>query len=41
MVAYPIAYPNYVFVTTADVEGTDAITRTPVFEDFTQLSIAK
>jgi len=41
MVAYPIAYPNYVFVTTADVEGTDAITRTPVFEDFTQLSIVK
>jgi DNA processing protein len=40
-VAYPIAYPNYVFVTTADVEGTDTITRTPVFEDFTQLSIAK
>ncbi len=41
MVAYPIAYPNYVFVTTADVEGTDTITRTPVFEDFTQLSIVK
>ena len=39
MPSYPIAYPNYVFVTTADVRGTDAIRKTPIFEDYTKLSI--
>lgn len=39
MSSYPIAYPNYVFVTTADVRGTDAIRKTPIFEDYTKLSI--
>ena len=36
---YPIAYPNYVFVTTSNVKGTDAIKRTPIFEDYTKLTI--
>lgn len=39
MTCYPIAYPNYVFVTTANIQGADAITRTPIFEDYTKLSI--
>lgn len=39
MPSYPIAYPNYVFVTTADVRGADAIRKTPIFEDYTKLSI--
>lgn len=37
MTCYPIAYPNYVFVTTSNIKGTDAIKRTPVFEDYTKL----
>lgn len=36
---YPIAYPNYVFVTTSNVKGADAIKRTPIFEDYTKLTI--
>lgn len=37
MTCYPIAYPNYVFVTTANIKGTDTIKRTPIFEDYTKL----
>ena len=39
MTCYPIAYPNYVFVTTGNVKGTDTIKRTPIFEDYTKLTI--
>lgn len=39
MTCYPIAYPNYVFVTTSNIKGTDAIERTPIFEDYTKLSV--
>lgn len=39
MTCYPIAYPNYVFVTTSNIKGTDAITKYPIFEDFTLLSM--
>lgn len=39
MSCYPIAYPNYVFVTTGNVKGTDTIKRTPIFEDYTKLTI--
>lgn len=39
MTCYPIAYPNYVFVTTSNIKGTDTIKRTPVFEDYTKLVI--
>ena len=39
MSCYPIAYPNYVFVTTGNVKGTDTIKRTPIFEDYTNLTI--
>lgn len=39
MTCYPIAYPNYVFVTTANVKGADTIKRTPIFEDYTKLTI--
>lgn len=37
MTCYPIAYPNYVFVTTANIKGADEIKRTPIFEDYTKL----
>ena len=36
---YPIAYPNYVFVTTSNIKGADTIKRTPVFEDYTKLTM--
>lgn len=39
MSCYPIAYPNYVFVITGNVKGTDTIKRTPIFEDYTKLTI--
>ncbi len=39
MSCYPIAYPNYVFVTTGNVKGADTIKRTPIFEDYTKLTI--
>ncbi len=39
MSCYPIAYPNYVFVTTGNVKGTDTIKRTPIFEDYTKMTI--
>ena len=39
MTCYPIAYPNYVFVTTANIKGADAIKKTPIFEDYTKLSM--
>lgn len=39
MTCYPIAYPNYVFVTTANIKGTDTIKRTPIFEDYTKLTM--
>ena len=39
MTCYPIAYPNYVFVTTANIKGTDTIKKTPIFEDYTKLSM--
>lgn len=39
MSCYPIAYPNYVFATTGNVKGTDTIKRTPIFEDYTKLTI--
>ena len=34
---YTIAYPNYVFVTPANLKGTDTIKTTPIFEDYTKL----
>lgn len=39
MTCYPIAYPNYVFVTTANIKGADTIKKTPIFEDYTKLSM--
>lgn len=39
MTCYPIAYPNYVFVTTANIKGTDTIAKYPIFEDYTALSM--
>ncbi len=35
---YPIAYPNYCFVTSDSLEGAEYYTTTPVFEDYTKLS---
>ena len=37
MSVYTIAYPNYVFATTANLKGTDTIKTTPIFEDYTKL----
>lgn len=34
---YPIAYPNYCFATTSNLEGTETYITTPVFEDYTTL----
>lgn len=39
MTCYPIAYPNYVFVATANIHGVDTIAKYPIFEDFTVLSM--
>lgn len=39
LICYPIAYPNYVFVTTSNIKGADTIKRTPVFEDYTKLTM--
>lgn len=39
MVVYPIAYPNYVFVTTSNIKGTDTIAKYPIFEDYTKLTM--
>lgn len=39
LTCYPIAYPNYVFVTTSNIKGADTIKRTPVFEDYTKLTM--
>ena len=36
---YPIAYPHYVFVTNSNIKGADTIKRTPVFEDYTKLTM--
>lgn len=36
---YPIAYPNYCFAAVSNVQGLDYYTTTPVFEDYTKLSI--
>lgn len=35
---YPIAYPNYCFVTSDSLQGAEYYTTTPVFEDYTKLS---
>lgn len=35
---YPIAYPNYCFVTSDSLQGAEHYTTTPVFEDYTKLS---
>ena len=35
---YPIAYPNWIFATSSDLDGTEDITTTPLFEDYTKLS---
>lgn len=35
---YPIAYPNYCFATSDNLDGTETIKTTPVFEDYTKLS---
>ena len=35
---YPIAYPNYCFATSDTLEGTEDLSTTPVFEDYTKLS---
>ncbi len=34
---YPIAYPNYCFITSSDLQGTEECKTTPVFEDYTKL----
>lgn len=39
MVVYPIAYPNYVFVTTSNIKGADTISKTPIFEDYTKITM--
>lgn len=39
LTCYPIAYPNYVFVTTSNIKGANTIKRTPVFEDYTKLTM--
>ena len=39
LTCYPIAYPNYVFVTTSNIKAADTIKRTPVFEDYTKLTM--
>ena len=39
MTCYPIAYPNYVFVTTSNIKGTDTIAKYPIFEDYTKLTM--
>lgn len=39
MTCYPIAYPNYVFVTTSNIKGTDTIAKYPIFEDYTALTM--
>ena len=39
LTCYPIAYPNYVFVTTSNIKGADTIKRTPVLEDYTKLTM--
>ena len=35
---YPIAYPNYCFSTSSNLEGAETYNTTPVFEDYTKLS---
>lgn len=35
---YPIAYPNYCFATSGNLEGAETYSTTPVFEDYTKLS---
>lgn len=35
---YPIAYPNYCFATSSNLEGTETYNTTPVFEDYTKIS---
>lgn len=35
---YPIAYPNYCFATSSNLEGAETYNTTPVFEDYTKLS---
>ena len=35
---YPIAYPNYCFATSDNLEGAETYSTTPVFEDYTKLS---
>lgn len=37
MSVYPIAYPNYVFVVSANLKGADTLKTTPVFEDYMKL----
>ena len=32
---YPIAYPNYCFATSDNLEGAETYSTTPVFEDYT------
>lgn len=39
MSIYPIAYPNYVFATSSNLEGADELQTNPVFEDYTKLSL--
>ena len=36
---YPIAYPNYCFAASSNVQGLDYYTTTPVFEDYTKISV--
>lgn len=38
MSIYPIAYPNYTFVTSANLSGADTYKTTPIFENYTKLS---
>ena len=35
---YPIAYPNYCFAVPSNLAGADAVTTTPVFEDYSKLA---
>ncbi len=37
MTIYPIAFPNYSFVTSSRLEGTEKYKTIPIFEDYTQL----
>lgn len=41
MTIYPIAFPNYCFVARSNVNGLDALSTIPVFEDYLKISFEK